>query len=68
MGRIDENGGKFMDLMGSIASAAMSMKSAQIAQSYDMAVTKKTMETEELALQELTQMLPPSPYQFDVRV
>lgn len=57
-----------MDLMNSIASAAMSMQSAQIAQSYSTAVTKKSMEAEELALQELTQMLPPSPYQFDVRV
>ncbi len=55
-----------MDLMSGIASAAMSMKAAQLAQSYDFAVTKKSMETEELALQELTEMLPPSPYNFDV--
>lgn len=54
-----------MDMMSSIASAAMSMSAAKLAQSYDIAVTKKSMETEELALQELTQMLPPSPYQFD---
>ncbi len=55
-----------MDLMNSIASTAMSMSAAQFAQSYDMAVTKKTMETEELALQELMEMLPPSPYNIDV--
>ena len=54
-----------MDMMSSIASAAMSMSAAKLAQSCDIAVTKKSMETEELALQELTQMLPPSPYQFD---
>lgn len=55
-----------MDLMSGIASAAMSMQAAQLAQSYDLAVTKKSMEAEELALQELTEMLPPSPYNFDV--
>ncbi|MCI8856401.1 MAG: putative motility protein [Clostridiaceae bacterium] len=55
-----------MDLMNSIASSAMSMSAASFAQSYDIAVTKKMMDTEELALQELTEMLPPSPYNFDV--
>lgn len=55
-----------MDLMNSIASSAMSMSAAQLAQNYDMAVTKKAMDAEELALQELTQMLPPSPYNIDV--
>ena len=55
-----------MDLMNSIASSAMSMSAAQLAQNYDMAVTKKAMDVEELALQELTEMLPPSPYNFDV--
>lgn len=55
-----------MDLMNSIASSAMSMNAAKLAQAYDMAVTKKAMDVEELALQELTEMLPPSPYNFDV--
>lgn len=55
-----------MDLMNSIASTAMSMSAANLAQSYDLAVTKKSMEAEEMALQELTAMLPPSPYNFDV--
>lgn len=55
-----------MDLMNSIASSAMSMSAAQLAQSYDIAVTKKAMDVEELALQELTEMLPPSPYNIDV--
>ena len=55
-----------MDLMNSIASSAMSMSAAQLAQNYSMAVTKKAMDVEELALKELTDMLPPSPYNFDV--
>lgn len=55
-----------MDLMNSIASSAMSMSAAQFAQNYSMAVTKKAMDVEELALKELTEMLPPSPYNFDV--
>ncbi len=55
-----------MDLMNSIASSAMSMSAAQLAQNYDIAVTKKAMDVEELALQELTEMLPPSPYNIDV--
>ena len=34
---------------------------------YSISVQKKAMETQELALQELQEMLPPSPYGFDVR-
>ncbi len=36
-------------------------------QQYSISVQKKAMDVEELALQELQEMLPPSPYGFDVR-
>ncbi len=50
-----------MDLMNSIASQAMSMKQAQLGQQYSISVAKKAMETQELALQEVTEMLPQTP-------
>ena len=50
-----------MDMMTSIASQAMSMSQAQFAQQYSISVAKKAMETEELALQEITEMLPQTP-------
>ena len=56
-----------MDVMNSIASSAMQMSAAQFEQQYSISVQKKAMEVEELALQELQEMLPPSPYGFDVR-
>ena len=56
-----------MDMMNSIASSAMQMSVAQFEQQYSISVQKKAMEVEELALQELQEMLPPSPYGFDVR-
>ncbi len=56
-----------MDMMSSIASGAMSMSAAQLQQQYSVSVAKKAMDVEELALQELQEMLPPSPYGFDVR-
>ena len=59
-----------MDMMNSIASSAMSMSAAQFEQQYSISVQKKAMDVEELALQELQEMLPtctPSPYGFDVR-
>jgi len=56
-----------MNIMNSIASGAMSMSAAQIGQQYAISVQKKAMDVEELALQELQEMLPPSPYGFDVR-
>ncbi len=55
-----------MDMMNGIASAAMTMSAAQLEQATDIAVQKKAMQVEELALQELQEMLPPSPYGFDV--
>ncbi len=60
-----------MGMMDSIASSYMSMSAASLAQNYALAVTKMQMDTtEELALQELQEMLPeaPSPYSFDIRV
>lgn len=56
-----------MEMMNSIASGATSMSAAQIGQQYAISVQKKAMDVEELALQELQEMLPPSPYGFDVR-
>ena len=46
-----------MDMMNSIASASMSISAAMFQQNYSIAVTKKMMDTEELALQELQEML-----------
>lgn len=56
-----------MDFMSSIASTSMAHSQAQLATDYSLALTKKMMDTtEQLALQELEQMLPPSPYTIDV--
>ena len=58
-----------MNVMDVIAATASTLASAQLQQSYAIAVSKKAMESQELAAQELLQMLPPSPssgYQFDV--
>ena len=59
-----------MDMINSIASSAMSISATQIEQQDSISVQKKAMDVEELALQELQEMLPtavPSPYGFDVR-
>lgn len=48
-------------MMESIASAAMSMKAAEFSVQYSTAVTKKVMETAEMAAQELLEMLPSDP-------
>ena len=58
-----------MNMMDGIAATASSLASAQLQQSYTLAVSKKAMESQELAVQELLQMLPPSSssgYQSDV--
>ena len=44
-------------MMESIASMAMGMSAASFAANYSVAVTKKMMDTQELAGQELTKML-----------
>lgn len=48
-------------MMEAIAGAAMDMKSARLAADYSIAVTKKVMDTQELAAQELLNMLPATP-------
>lgn len=48
-------------MMESIASMAMNMSVAQTAANYSIAVTKKMMDTQELAGQELVNMLPDLP-------
>lgn len=47
-------------MMESIAGMAMDMQAAQFATNYSMAVTKKMMDTQELAAQEMLAMLPPT--------
>lgn len=54
-----------MDPISTVASMPYSM--ADVPSDYAMAVTRMAMDdSQELALQELEQMLPPSPYTFDV--
>ena len=48
-------------MMDSIASMAMSMKSAEIATQYSLAVTKKSMDSMEEIAQNLLEMLPDAP-------
>lgn len=48
-------------MMDSIAGMAMDMSAAQFATNYSLSVTKKVMDTQELAAQELMKMLPASP-------
>ena len=47
-----------MDMMSSIASMATSMKAASFANDYSLAVTKKVMDSQEMAAQEILEMLP----------
>ena len=48
-------------MLEAIACAAMDMSAALFAVEYSMAVTKKVMDTQELAAQELLEMLPAAP-------
>lgn len=48
-------------MMESIAAMSMNMSAAEFAQNYSISVTKKTMESQELAAQELLKMLPEAP-------
>lgn len=48
-------------MMEQLAGMAMSMSAASVAQSYSLAITKKTMDSQELAAQELLKMLPETP-------
>lgn len=47
-------------MMDSIASMAMDMSAAQFETAYSLSVEKKVMDTQELAAQEMLQMLPPT--------
>lgn len=47
-----------MDMMSSIAATATNMKTAQLQTDYSLAVTKKVMDTQELAAEEMMEMLP----------
>lgn len=47
--------------VGAIASGAMDLQALQLQQNYALAVTKKVMDTQELAGQELVKMLPQQP-------
>ena len=48
-------------MLESIAGAAMDMSAARFSVEYSMAVTKKVMDTQERAAQELLEMLPAAP-------
>ena len=56
-------GGKepIMNIMDSVAATSVSMSAASLQQSVSLAVTKKLMESQDRALQELTKMLPATP-------
>ena len=56
-----------MDVMNSISAGYGALKNAQVEQQYGISMQKKAMDVEELALQEMEKMLPPSPYGFDVK-
>lgn len=45
-------------MMDAIAQASMQMSAAQFSVDYAMAVTKKVMDTQELAAEEMLEMLP----------
>ncbi len=50
-----------MDIMNSIAAQSMSMSAAQFGQQYAISVQKKIMDNQEMAAQELLEMLPQQP-------
>ena len=50
-----------------IAALSMQISADNLTRNVEYALMKKTMETEELAAQEMLKMLPPSPYTFDTR-
>lgn len=56
-----------MDMMSGIAASSIAKSQTEFATEYSMSLTKKVMDNyEDLALQEIQQMLPPSPYNIDV--
>lgn len=55
-----------MDIMSGIAAASMDWSAAKLSQSVSVSVQKKVMETQELAVQEIEDMLPSQPETIDV--
>lgn len=50
-----------MDFMNSIAATATSLSAAKFQQSYAISVVKKAMSSQELAAEEMLEMLPKTP-------
>ena len=50
-----------MELSNDIAALSMSMKTEQFMQDYSVSLTKKVMDTQELELQAIEQMMPTIP-------
>ncbi len=50
-----------MDMMSSIAAQSMSMKAAEFQQNYAVSLTKNAMETQEIAVQEILELMPETP-------
>ena len=50
-----------MDMMNGIAATAMSLSAAKLSVDYSTAVTKKAMDSQEVAVQQLLEMLPEQP-------
>lgn len=50
-----------MDMMQSIAASATALSAAQFQQSYSLAVSKKAMDTQEMAAQSMIEMLAQQP-------
>lgn len=50
-----------MDMMNGIAATAMSLSAAKLSVDYSTAVTKKAMDSQEAAVQQLLEMLPEQP-------
>ena len=50
-----------MDLMEGIAATATSLSAAQLQESYSIAVSKKAMDTQEMAAQSMLEMLAQQP-------
>ncbi len=50
-----------MSMVDSIAATATSLSAAKLQQSYSLALTKKAMDTQETAAQQLLNMLPQQP-------
>lgn len=48
-------------MMTSVASMSMDLAAVKLSQSLQISVAKKTMETQEIALKAITEMMPPLP-------